>query len=101
MLVRIDRLRTSDYQAFFSELLVRYGLLFLVVLICGMRPVARAEGPPVVPLWEKGAPGFENRKDEKENRNIQKSGEYSVMNVHNPYLTVFLPPKDKATERLW
>jgi endo-1,4-beta-xylanase len=51
----------------------------------------------VVPLWEKGAPGFENLKDEKEHRNVQKSGEYNVTNVHNPTLTVFLPPKDKAT----
>jgi endo-1,4-beta-xylanase len=58
---------------------------------------ARAEDPPVVPLWAKGAPGFEGRKDEKEKRNVQRSGEYNVTNVHNPYLTVFLPPKDKAT----
>ena len=48
-------------------------------------------------MWAKGAPGFESRKNEKEKHNVQKSGEYSVTNVHNPYLTVFLPPKDKAT----
>jgi endo-1,4-beta-xylanase len=48
-------------------------------------------------LWEKGAPGFENLKDEKEHRNVQKGGEYNVTNVHNPSLTVFLPPKDKET----
>src|SRR5262245_63606349 len=58
---------------------------------------AADEQPPVVPLWEKGAPGFESRKDEKETREVQKSGEYKVTNVHNPTLTVFLPPKDKAT----
>jgi endo-1,4-beta-xylanase len=50
-----------------------------------------------MPLWANGAPGFENRKDEKEVRNTQKSGEYNVVNVHNPTLTVFLPPRDKAT----
>src|SRR5262249_51468218 len=80
-----------------QETRMRYGLTSLFVLICGMTLPARAEDPPVVPLWEKGAPGFENRKDEKEKRNVQKSGEYNVTNVHNPYLTVFLPPKDKAT----
>jgi endo-1,4-beta-xylanase len=52
---------------------------------------------PVIPLWPNGAPGFEGRKDEKEVKSVQKSGEYKVTNVHNPSLTVFLPPKDKAT----
>ena len=51
---------------------------------------------PEIPLWANGAPGFENRKDEKEVKTVQKSGEYKVTNVHNPSLTVFLPPKEKA-----
>src|SRR5580700_7065740 len=61
-------------------------------------PAAAAGEPPVVLLWEKGPPGFESRKDEKEVRDRQnKDGEYRLTNVHNPYMTVFLPPKDKAT----
>jgi acetyl esterase/lipase len=72
-------------------------LFALAVFLFAMSPLARAEAPRVVPLWENGAPGFEARKDEKEKRNIQKSGEYNVTNVHNPNLTVFLPPKDRAT----
>lgn len=48
-------------------------------------------GPLVVPLWPNGAPGFENRRDEPE----KKQGG-SVYNIHNPSLTVFLPPRDKA-----
>src|SRR4051794_10458311 len=73
-------------------------ILGLCVLAAGFFAAARAvDDPPVVPLWEKGPPGFEGRKDEKENRNVQKSGEYNVTNVHNPYLTAFLPPQDKAT----
>ncbi len=72
--------------------------LFLSLLLCGFPLLARAEGPPIVHLWEKGAPGFENRKDEPEkHNNVRPNGEYSVTNVHNPYVTVFLPPKDKAT----
>lgn len=55
-----------------------------------------AAEPPEVPLWEKGPPGFESRKEEKEIKEVQKSGEYKVTNVHNPTLTVFLPPKEKA-----
>lgn len=46
----------------------------------------------VIPLWEGGAPGFEDRKDEPE-----EAESYWVKNVHNPTLTAFLPEKDKAT----
>lgn len=49
------------------------------------------QAPTVVHLWPNGAPGFENRKDEPE---IVKNG--SVTNVHNPSITVFLPPREKA-----
>jgi acetyl esterase/lipase len=47
--------------------------------------------PTVIPLWPKGAPGFENRRDEPE-----LAKDYWVRNIHNPSLTVFLPPKGKA-----
>lgn len=45
----------------------------------------------VVPLWKNGAPGFENRRNEPE-----QAKDYWVKNIHNPSLTVFLPPKEKA-----
>jgi|HubBroStandDraft_6_1064221.scaffolds.fasta_scaffold293234_1 acetyl esterase/lipase len=48
--------------------------------------------PEVVHLWNNGAPGFENRKDEPE-----QAQDYWVRNVNNPSITVFLPPKEKAT----
>ena len=51
-----------------------------------------ADGPEQVPLWPKGAPGFESRKDEPE-----VARDYWVRNIHNPSITAFLPPKDKAT----
>ena len=56
-----------------------------------------AQEPVVVPLWPGGAPGFEARKDEPEN--IKKKGtlELSVTNVHYPSLTVYLPPREKAS----
>jgi acetyl esterase/lipase len=59
-------------------------------------PLVAAE-PMEIPLWEKGPPGFESRKGEKEVRDVRPNGEYRVTNVHNPTLTVILPPKDKAT----
>jgi endo-1,4-beta-xylanase len=73
------------------------GSLALIVFAFGLSVCARADEPSIVPLWEKGAPGFEERKDEQEKRNVQKSGEYNVTNVHNPYVTVFLPSREKAT----
>jgi acetyl esterase/lipase len=46
----------------------------------------------VIPLWPKGAPGFESRRDEAE---VAK--DYWVRNVHNPTVTAFLPTREKAT----
>jgi endo-1,4-beta-xylanase len=50
-----------------------------------------------ISLWPDGAPGSLERKGEPETKTPRKNGEYSVANVHNPSLTVFLPPKEKAT----
>jgi acetyl esterase/lipase len=47
--------------------------------------------PQVIPLWEKGAPGFEDRRDEPE-----KAKDWWVKNIHNPSVTVFRPAPDKA-----
>jgi acetyl esterase/lipase len=51
-----------------------------------------AEEPQKVPLWANGAPGFEARRGEAE-----LAKDYWVRNIHNPSITVFLPPKEKAT----
>jgi endo-1,4-beta-xylanase len=67
-----------------------FAVLFVTTRLVAAEPIE-------IPLWEKGAPGFESRKDEKEHRDVQKNGEYRVTNVHNPTLTVILPPKEKAT----
>lgn len=64
--------------------------LFLAPLL--LTVILDAAEPQVVPLWEGGAPGFENRRDEPE-----KAQDYWVRNIHQPSLTVFLPPKEKAT----
>src|SRR5882672_6533037 len=51
-----------------------------------------AEVPKEIPLWPKGPPGFEDRHSEPE-----EARGYSIHNIHNPSITVFLPPKEKAT----
>ena len=45
----------------------------------------------MIHLWENGAPGFEERKDEPE-----QAHDYWVRNVHNPSITVFSPPSGMA-----
>ena len=48
--------------------------------------LSAAETTLVIPLWPDGAPGFEARRNEPE------QGEGSIRNIHNPSVTVFLPP---------
>ena len=65
----------------------------LISLICLLPLLASAQTKQfVIPLWEKGAPGFEKLKDVPE-----QAKDYWVKNIHNPSITVYLPPKDKAT----
>jgi acetyl esterase/lipase len=77
---------------------MRPSLLTFSFLLSSLAP-ANAADPPLVHLWPNGAPGFESRKDETEirDRHSKDTGEFRTTNVHNPYVTVFLPPKDKAT----
>ena len=67
---------------------------FQILLACLLLPsvLLAADEPQKISLWPNGAPGFEARKDEPE-----EAKEYWVKNIHNPSITAFLPPKEKAT----
>lgn len=45
-----------------------------------------------MPLWQQGAPGFQDRRAEPE-----ESERWWVRNVYNPSLTIMLPTVTKAT----
>jgi len=63
------------------------------MLICLVPVVAFSQQPPQeIPLWPNGAPGFESRRNEP-----VVAKDYWIANIHNPTVTVYLPPKDKAT----
>jgi acetyl esterase/lipase len=62
--------------------------LLVIIISIG----AQAQTPTEIPLWENGAPGFEDRRNEP-----AEAKDWWVKNIHNPTLTVFLPPEDKAT----
>lgn len=66
-------------------------LALLLVFDCSILFAADAERQ-VVPLWPQGAPGSEARRNEPE-----IARDYWVKNIHNPSITVLLPPKEKAT----
>ncbi len=66
--------------------LARLAAPLLAVLLCNI-----AHSQQVIPLWEKGAPGFESRRDEPEQHK-----DWWYKNIHNPSLTVFAPPTGKA-----
>jgi acetyl esterase/lipase len=65
----------------------------LCMLNAALPVIAIAQvSPIVIPLWEKGAPGFENRRNEPE----QAKDDW-VKSINNPSLTIYLPAKEKAT----
>jgi len=64
-----------------------HSLVFLILTTVGLC----AAEPQVISLWDKGAPGFEERRIEPE-----QARDYWVRNIHNPSITVFPAPKEKA-----
>ncbi len=63
------------------------------LVIPALSQLALAQSTPVqLPLWPNGAPGFESRRAEPE-----QAKDYWVKNINNPSITVYLPPKEKAT----
>src|ERR1700752_3323128 len=70
--------------------------LQLVAVLAVPVAIAAAQTPAAIPLWPSGAPGSE-AKTAKESVTTSASGELSVSSIHNPSLTQYLPPKEKAT----
>lgn len=64
----------------------------LIVFALWSAPILGAEEPREIALWPNGAPGFESRKDDP-----PLAKDYWIRNIHNPSVTAYLPPKDKAT----
>lgn len=49
------------------------------------------EKPTAIFLWPNGAPGFESRRNEP-----TQAKDWWEKNIHNPSITVYHPPKEKA-----
>jgi acetyl esterase/lipase len=77
----------------------RYLLLGLFILAACSPTAAVPAGEPIepqiVPLWAGGAPGSEGNTSAEVVKGV--APRRAVSNVHNPSLTVCLPPKEKST----
>jgi acetyl esterase/lipase len=77
--------------------MMRWGILCACLLMSA--PCLARDDAPEIPLWPGGAPGSEGITtgnvvvDQGKNGKVSRS----VTQVHNPSVTVYLPPKDKAT----
>jgi endo-1,4-beta-xylanase len=72
---------------------MRYKLLFAPVALAML---AAAQTPQAIPIWPAGAlPADAASQPEVVTENA--AHEHTVTNVHNPTITAFLPPGDKAT----
>lgn len=67
-------------------------ILFIVFVLSHLTFSFAQQTPQEIPLWAGGAPGFENRRNEP-----TQAKDWWVKNIHNPSITVFPAPKDKAT----
>jgi acetyl esterase/lipase len=68
----------------------------LLVLLLAPVAIFAADIPKEIPLWPGGAPGSEG-KTAPEVVTKSGSGDISVRSIHNPSLTPYLPPREKAT----
>ena len=63
----------------------------LILLASLFVAAQEAAAQQVIPLWSKGAPGFESRRNEAEQHE-----KWWYKNIHNPSLTVFAPEPGKS-----
>lgn len=64
----------------------------LTLALSVLLPTPGPQSAATLPLWAQGPPGFESRRNEPE-----LAKDWWVKNIHNPSITVYLPPKEKAT----
>jgi acetyl esterase/lipase len=66
--------------------------IWTILMATSCLPGLAQSTSPEIPLWSNGAPGFENRRNEPE-----QAKDYWIRHINNPSITVYLPPKEKAT----
>ena len=74
-----------------KTLLLSRRLSWCILVVTAQFALAQS-APMQLSLWSNGAPGFESRRTVPE-----QAKDYWVRNINNPSITVYLPPKEKAT----
>lgn len=74
---------------------IKYSTICLVSVLCAFARLAAAAQQDVVLLWPNGAPGSEG-KTAPEKVRLTPDGEHVISSVHQPSITVYLPPKETA-----
>jgi len=74
-----------------TSFISRLRTAFSILMICHGSVLFAQSDSLVIPLWNNGAPGFENRKNEPE-----EAKDYWIKNINNPSITVFFPPAGLA-----
>ncbi|MEO6638837.1 MAG: alpha/beta hydrolase [Ginsengibacter sp.] len=64
--------------------------LFIATVFYASQAASQSQ-PLIISLWENGAPGFEQLKNEPE-----EAKDYWVKHINNPTITAYFPPKEKA-----
>ena len=83
-------------------MLIRKTFLLALAALALSTAARAANSPKVIALYPPGSPTLQG-KDEVEilTPSDPKPGQYfNIKNVHNPTITVYLPPKEKATGTL-
>jgi acetyl esterase/lipase len=75
---------------------IKYSTICLVSVLCAFAMLAAAAQQDVVLLWPNGAPGSEG-KTAPEKVRLTPDGEHVISSVHQPSITVYLPPKETAS----
>jgi acetyl esterase/lipase len=70
----------------------KISIISLLLVCLSSSTIFSQQVPVEIPLWSNGAPGFESRRNEP-----TQAKDWWVKNIHNPSITVFAAPKDKAT----
>src|SRR5262245_45692954 len=69
----------------------------VLISIGGLLARTTLAEPLVIPLWSGGAPGAEANHDKPERPVPGHEAEGWIEEIHNPSVTAYLPPADKAT----
>src|SRR5271156_5538378 len=75
---------------------IKQSTIFFLSLLSVLALVAAAAEHDVLLLWQNGAPGSDGETAPEKVR-LTPDGEHVISGVHQPSITVYLPPKDTAT----